>query len=377
MAKKKGTKLYTRTVTALNGKRKYVRASTPEELERKVQQLKAEIGAGVDVSSDVTVHQLAQTWYNVYKKPHLREGGQAAVKNTVNNHILQIIGPMKVRDVKPVHIRQVMAAESTLSKSQQRKTIQALRGIFRAGVENGIIIKSPVPEELKAAGKDTEEKIPLTVAQSKQLLDTVRGTRAYLPIAILLGTGLRREELCGLMWSDIDLDAGEISVNRVRTFYDNAGAFSDALKSKAARRTIPTPDWLTEALRAAHAQATSLYVLHTKTGAPLTKDSFRSMWEIITSRTTENPKLLGKPIDERHPNIKYGIDFHVHPHLLRHTCITRWFEAGLDVKTVQYLAGHETPEITLKIYTHYLKEEREAVTRQTIKSSPVLAAVGG
>ena len=46
------------------------------------------------------------------------------------------------------------------------------------------------------------------------------------------------------------------------------------------------------------------------------------------------------------------------------------------MKTVQYLAGHETPEITLKIYTHYLKEEREAVTRQTIKSSPVLAAVG-
>lgn len=374
MAKEK--KVYTKTVSLPNGKRKYIRSTNPKELEKKYNELKAEIGAGVDVSSDVTVQQLAQTWYNVYKKPHLKEGGQRAVKNTVNNHILPVIGVLKVRDVKPVHIRQVMASESSLSKSQQRKTIQALRGIFRAGVENGIIVKSPVPEEMKAAGKDTEEKIPLTTLQSQQLLQTVKGTRAYLPVAIMLGTGLRREEVCGLMWSDIDLEEGSISVNRVRTFYDNAGAFSDDLKSKAARRTVPTPNWLTEALRAAHADAKSLYVLHTKTGVPLTKDSFRSMWELITSRTTDDPKLLGKPIDERHPQIKYGVDFHVYPHLLRHTCITRWFEAGLDVKTVQYLAGHETPEITLKIYTHYLRAEREAVTMKKIKESDVLAAVG-
>jgi len=374
MAKEK--KVYTKTITLPNGKRKYIRSADPKELDRKYNELKAEIGAGVDVSSDVTVQQLAQTWYNVYKKPHLKEGGQRAVKNTVNNHILPIIGALKVRDVKPVHIRQVMAAESDLSKSQQRKTIQALRGIFRAGVENGIIVKSPVPEEMKASGKDTEEKVPLTTLQSQRLLQTVKDTRAFLCVAIILGTGLRREEVCGLMWSDIDLAEGSISVNRVRTFYDNAGSFSDDLKSKAARRTVPTPNWLTEALRAAHANAKSLYVLHTKTGAPLTKDSFRSMWEIITSRTTDDPKLLGKPIDERHPKIKYGIDFHVYPHLLRHTCITRWFEAGLDVKTVQYLAGHETPEITLKIYTHYLQEEREAVTMKRIKESDVLAAVG-
>lgn len=374
MAKEK--KVYTKTITLPNGKRKYIRSADPKELDRKYNELKAEIGAGVDVSSDVTVQQLAQTWYNVYKKPHLKEGGQRAVKNTVNNHILPIIGALKVRDVKPVHIRQVMAAESDLSKSQQRKTIQALRGVFRAGVENGIIVKSPVPEEMKASGKDTEEKVPLTTLQSQRLLQTVKDTRAFLCVAIILGTGLRREEVCGLMWSDIDLEEGSISVNRVRTFYDNAGAFSDDLKSKAARRTVPTPNWLTEALRAAHANAKSLYVLHTKTGAPLTKDSFRSMWEIITSRTTDDPKLLGKPIDERHPKIKYGIDFHVYPHLLRHTCITRWFEAGLDVKTVQYLAGHETPEITLKIYTHYLQEEREAVTMKRIKESDVLAAVG-
>ena len=52
-----------------------------------------------------------------------------------------------------------------------------------------------------------------------------------------------------------------------------------------------------------------------------------------------------------------------------------WIEAGLDVKAVQYLAGHATPEITLKIYAHYLETERQKETAIKIKGSEILAAV--
>lgn len=366
---------YTKTVSLPNGKRKYIRASSKEELELKYQQLKAEIGAGVDVCSTATVAELAQVWYNVYKKPHLKDGGRSAVLNTVNNHILPIIGAMKVRDVKPVHIRQVMAAESGMSKSLQAKTVQALRGIFRAGVENGMIVKSPVPEDLKAGGSEPPEKVPLTSAQSRQLLASVRDTRAFICVAVMLGAGLRREEACGLMWGDINFSTGELTVNRARVFYDNGGTFNEDLKSDAAHRTIPMPTWLTETLREEHDKAKSVYVLHNANGAPITKDSFKSLWRIIESRTTDDPKLIGKPISPKHPQVVYGIDVHVYPHLLRHTCITRWFEAGLDVKAVQYLAGHASPEITLRVYAHYLASERQVVTAQKIRESAVLAAI--
>jgi hypothetical protein len=47
---------------------------------------------------------------------------------------------------------------------------------------------------------------------------------------------------------------------------------------------------------------------------------------------------------------------------LRHTYVTQLFEAGLDIKQVQYLAGHSTPEITLRIYTHYRQQSREQDT---------------
>lgn len=371
-------KLYTKTITLPNGKRKYIRSVTKEDLEKKYQIIKAEIGAGIDVSSDVTVTELSQTWYDVYKKPHLREGGRRGVLNVVNNWILPVIGTMKVRDVQPVHIRQIMATQSGMSKSLQAKTLQTLRGIFRAGVENHIIVKSPVPDSLKPTGKDTPEKVPLTTAQSQQLLRALKGTRAYICVAIMLGAGLRREEVCGLMWSDIDFTSSPatITVNRARTFYKAAGELTSDLKSEAAHRTIPIPDWLTEALRAECEGTTSLYVLHKQDGGPITQISFKNMWAMIEARTTDDPKLLGKPIDPHHPQIKYGMDFHVYPHLLRHTCITRWFEAGIDVKAVQYMAGHATSAITLEIYGHYLEAQRQSITANLIRDSHVLAAVG-
>lgn len=59
------------------------------------------------------------------------------------------------------------------------------------------------------------------------------------------------------------------------------------------------------------------------------------------------------------------------PHLLRHTYITRLFESGLDIKEIQYLAGHTTVDMTLRVYTHYQHE-----TRQQDTANKVCAALG-
>ena len=374
MAKEK--KLYTATVTLPNGKRKYIRAKTKAELERKRNELKAQIGAGVLIGNDSTVAQVAQTWFDVYKRPYLRVGSQESVKYVVNKWILPKLGSMRVSDVKPVHIRAVMANQEGMSDSLQKKTLQALRGIFLCAEESHLIVKSPVTASIKAGGKPVPEKVPLTTEQSRQLLQAVAGTRAYIAIAVMLGAGLRREEACGLMWQDIDFEAGTLTVNRALPFYNSGGQLSDALKSKAAYRTIPMPTWLTEALLAEKRVSTSLYVLHAQRGGPITVSSFRKLWAIVQTRTTDDPAMLGKPIDPQHSKIKYGIDFHVHPHLLRHTCATRWFEAGLNPKEVQYLLGHSTPDITMRWYVHYLEGEQKAITAEKIQNSPLLSAVG-
>ena len=62
---------------------------------------------------------------------------------------------------------------------------------------------------------------------------------------------------------------------------------------------------------------------------------------------------------------KVAFDFHLTPHLLRHTYISELILSGADIKTVQYLAGHATAAITLNIYTH-LMENRPEATAKTV-----------
>ncbi len=73
------SKLYTKTITTPTGKRKYIRAATKEEkeeLERKHQQAKLEIGAGMDTTDSTPFGKFTQLWYNTYKRPNLRENSK-------------------------------------------------------------------------------------------------------------------------------------------------------------------------------------------------------------------------------------------------------------------------------------------------------------
>lgn len=85
----------------------------------------------------------------------------------------------------------------------------------------------------------------------------------------------------------------------------------------------------------------------------LTKSSYRSLWRLIERELPEK---------------------HITAHILRHTYITRLFEAGLDVKEVQYLAGHSTMDMTLKVYTHYDRRSRQAKTAEKVREALRLSA---
>ena len=104
------------------------------------------------------------------------------------------LSAMRMRDIKPVHIRIVMSNLSQYSRSVQSKALQTLRSIFDAAVENHIILHSPVSAALEPGGKTPKEKIPLTPEQSQRLLLATSGTRAHAAVALMLGAGLRKEE---------------------------------------------------------------------------------------------------------------------------------------------------------------------------------------
>ena len=176
---------------------------------------------------------------------------------------------MRMRDIKPVHIRGVMSNLAGYSRSVQGKAVQILRSIFNAAVENHLIMRSPVSSALKAGGETAKEKVPLTPEQSQRLLDATAGTRAYPAVAIMLGAGLRKEEAIGLMWEDVDLESGYIHVRHAKAFCHGRGQVADQLKSKAAYRDIPLPVWLTQILSDERAKSKSPFVLAMRNGESL------------------------------------------------------------------------------------------------------------
>lgn len=359
-------KLFKTSITLPDGTRKYIRSTSKEELERKKSDLLLQIGAGLDVRDNSTFAEYAETWVRIYKRPYLRKNSIEAIENALKNHIYPSIGMSKLKKITPIQIQSLLGEMSGQSKSLNNKVIQVLRGVFNSAVDNHLIEKSPIPLTLRAGGIATKEKTALTVMQSKQLLDAVCGTRAYLFCLIALQTGMRRGEICGLMWSDIDLESGIIHVCHNAIFTNGQTYVSEALKTSAAVRDIPIPPMLLQTLRSEY-KADNRYVLQMENGLPLSRRSFSNLWHMITRRTVADAELVGSKA--RNSKMVRGIDFHVTPHQLRHTYITRLFENGLDIKEIQYLAGHANVDMTLRIYTHYMKESRREETAQKIRNA--------
>ena len=357
---------YTVTMTLPDGKRKYFRGKTKEEAEKKREEAKIQIGKGVSISDKTTVADMADLWFRLYKEgADLHKRSKETIRDTLDRYILPVLGGMQVSDVKPIHIQQLMASVSKYSRSTQKKVLQATRNIFDVAVDNGIIAKTPISSQTKAGGAEPEEKEPLTEAQCGALLKAVEGTRAYPLVMLLNYSALRIGEALGLRWSDINFETGTVSVNRSLIFpqSNRRGEINEDLKTKNARREIPLPWSVVDMLNSEKLKSNSVWVFAKQDGGHHTYASFRSLWDLVDRRCVSKRRVNGREV------VSYPLGFTVHPHLLRHTCVTRWFEQGLDLKEVQYLAGHATVDITMKIYTHYRAKQRRVETAEKIRAA--------
>lgn len=325
----------------------YISASSKEELEAKRLQLK---GAPKKVSLIDDFNAVADAWLTIYKKPKLRESSYATLKITTDNHVKEFFGGSKVSDISPIQVHLFTSSISHLSKSAQTKCIQYARSIFDVAVENGVIEKSPFSRTINHSAEEPEEQNALTNDQAKALLEAVKGTRAYLFCLIALSTGMRRGEILGLMWDDIDWERKRICVKHNKSFAagENDAPVSSFTKTAAGRRDIPIPATLFEELKNESVRSTSPFVIKMNNGQSLTRSSFHSLWKIVETR---------------------DLGFEVHPHLLRHTYCTTCIEAGMAVKDVQHLMGHATPEMTMRVYAHYREQCRSAQTAAEVNEA--------
>lgn len=330
----------TASFTLPDGTRKYVYAKTQEELDEKVFNLKLQMKMGVNLNDKTTVGELIKLWYETDVKGKIQPSTDRVLRGDLNNHLLPLVSGCIAKDVTPVQVKLWINEFNKLNRSSARRCVRAIRCAFEIAEENGLVYKSPVLARYKAQGREYNKRDALTPEQERTLLDAVTEPRARLFVWTALATGMRRGELLGLMWDCVDLENGIIRVRR-SSVVDDRGYYHivNRTKTPAGERDLPITDDLKRALRAHRATSKSMCVFTQLNGNIFAPASFNQFWKIHVK----------KPL---------AVDWDVTPHVLRHTYITRCFEAGMDIKEVQYLAGHESPQVTMEVYTHYCKEAR-------------------
>ena len=277
------------------------------------------------------------------------------------------LGDMYMSDVTSDDIRVALIPASQKSASVYNKVNMLFKCIFYSAERSELLDYNPSASISAKGGTPAKDKDALTDEQVKVLLDTVRELPPYLFIMIGLYSGLRREEILGLQWDCVFLDTRTpyIAVRRAWRTEHNRPVVSTVLKTPAAQRDIPIPKCLVDCLLETKKSSISDYVIADSKGEPLAYSQFQRLWKYVTVRSTKERtcykvingqriKYTKKPAlgthQKNNPSIVYTMDFEVTPHQLRHTYITNLLYAGVDPKTVQYLAGHENSKTTMDIY---------------------------
>lgn len=369
---------YRRRIKTPTGGSKDIYGRSGAELDEKEEAARAAWAEEIRLAGDPYVYEYAAAWFK-RTAPGLPAGQQKQHRYQINKVICPVIGDLRLSEVSLDELKDVLAAREGMAKGTQEKTVQTIKKIFSAAYEAGKIPRDP-SFRLQAAGRKAEKRHALTPEQQQILLDAVQGLPVELFVKLGLYTGLRREEICALRWDAVKLDspAPHIDVRRACRWPGNTKpVVSEILKSDAAWRTIPIPPPLLPDLRALRkaltgspAEIRGRYVICDARGGPITYSALDSLWGAVRARSTgevvrlrkdpETGKMKKVTVTKRLggtiPNhtVTVTIDFDVSSHILRHTYITRLILGGIDLKRVQYLAGHSDPAVTLQIYTELM-----------------------
>ena len=362
----KGTEYYRTRILDADGKQVSLYALTCEELYQKELEARRQVEEILYRRKHPTVEEYCEKWL-LMQSAKISPATLRGYTTHMNNYIVKPLGKMYLSDVTADDIRLALIPLMSKSAGLYNTVNMLMKCVFYSAERNQLLDYNPCVGISAKGGKQAKKKDALTDEQTKVLLNTIRGLPPYTFIMIALYSGLRREEILGLQWDCVFLDVPTpyISVRRAWRSEHNRPVVSTTLKTKAARRDVPIPKCLADYLREVKEKSVSEYVIADSTGQPLSYSQFQRVWKYVIVRSTK-PRNYYKYVNgqsikytvtptlgmtqKNQPKIRYTLDFNVTPHQLRHTYITNLLYAGVDPKTVQYLAGHENSKTTMDIY---------------------------
>lgn len=270
----------------------------------------------------MTYHAWYALYIDLYKrdlKPRTRE----EYDRLHRAHIAPILGACELSAITPEDVQRVLVAAADRSGQRTAQAVHALiRAVMRRAVRSRLLTWSPCdaidrPQHSPASG------VAMTEADYAASLPWILDD---LALSLALLAGLRRGEICGLQWGDVDLPARVLHIRRTRQRVGGE-LLTQPPKSAAGVRDVPIAPVLLPLLRSAYRLTPGAWVI------PTAPEALDRRWRRIQSRVVS----LSQP---------YRL------HDLRHTYVTRLLLAGTLPRVVQYVAGHASLDMTMRVYTH-------------------------
>lgn len=336
---------------SIGGHRLTKYGKTQKECREWIKQTLAKIDGGLTFEgTQITLERFIEIWLNG-KELSRRPNTVRNYRRYSKQYVLPHLGKMRLQNILPAHIRLLYLRMQEEGKGA--RTIQlvhvTLHCAFAQAVREGILGRNPL-DAVERPRVETMQFQVLTEEQARQLLIAASGSPYEAVFYLALITGMRKGELLGLKWSDLDWDKSVLLVQRQLQQASSSSAVLAPPKTKAGRRAIKLGQGALSQLNA-----------HRKR-QELTKAAAGENWQ-------ENGLMFTSSIGTYLDQSKVSKEFKrllqqaglpdIRFHDLRHTSISFLLEMGMPINTVQMRAGHSKASVTVDVYGHAMARSQE------------------
>jgi integrase len=289
------------------------------------------------------------------KQARLRPSTFASYRNNVVTHVVPRIGSISLQKLQPEDLDTFYA--QLLREGRRNgergglapKTVRIIHGVIRKALADamrkGSVTRNVAdladPPKVRLGG--SREMTVWTADELRDFLASIEGSEWYVPIFLAANTGMRRGEVLGPTWRNVDLDNARLVVSQQILSVEYEATVAD-VKTANSRRTIDLDPRTVAVLKAWRRQqleqrmstgrrSDDEFVFTRPRGGPIHPDLFSQSWD-----------RLVRASDIRRIRL----------HDLRHTHATILLKAGVPVKVVSERLGHSSPAFTMTVYQHVL-----------------------
>ena len=320
----------------------YVSAKTQKALLEKLHKSIDEYdGAELTEDSRMTLGEWLDIWLKECTEPSVRPSTYKGYRGYAERNIKPSLGSKQISKVTAADVqtlyrklqREGGVDGGALSPTTVRRIHGVLHQALNVAVDRHLIVKNPT-NDVTLPKKVTAAKTILNDKQLERFMEAIKNDERWHDFFYLeITTGLRRGEICGLMWTDFDAEKGTLTVRRTLHNKEGGGYYVGETKTGAGRRIIKLPPSTVQLLSERKRTSISQWIFPN----PIHPED-----PIMpNSGYTRMKKLLA---EAGLPDMRF--------HDLRHAFATHALTSGVDAKTLSGILGHTKTSFTLDTYTH-------------------------